>query len=70
MQARNGLMGSFGYGEVIGVPVLRLELLNPSILKTERPPRYPMSISWLAISQQLAPVRAQRSPAGSGFVQW
>src|SRR5258708_28785241 len=34
MRRRSGLMGF----SLIGFPVLRLECLNPSILKTERPP--------------------------------
>ena len=48
MRTRSGLMmGSFEFGEVIVVSRLELEVAAPSILKTERLPRYPMYLNWL-----------------------
>jgi hypothetical protein len=44
MRARSGLMGF----SLIGISCLEVGVLDPSILKTERPPRYPMRFNWLA----------------------
>ena len=46
---------------------MRLEVSDPSILKTERPPRYSKYVSWLAQPLQLAPsLCAERTPAQAG----
>jgi hypothetical protein len=65
MRARNGLMGF----SLIGVSCLEVGVLDPSILKTERPPRYSASISWLAYPKQLAPLPSRAALSRqSGFV--
>ena len=71
MRARSGLMGSFGYGVLIGVSCLEVGVLDPSILKTERPPRY-LTLTQLVtgeLSMRHAPCGAALS-RGSGFVLW
>jgi len=40
--------------------------LEPPILRTGRPPRHRLSVSWLARSSPPAPLRAQRPPARAG----
>ena len=55
MRARKGLLGSLGYGVLTGVSCLEVGVLDPSILKTERPPRYRAPISWLAYREPVAP---------------
>ena len=64
MRARSGLMGF----SLIGVSCLEVGVLDPSILKTEGPPRYCTPIRWLAHREPSAPdaSRAQRSPARAG----
>ena len=62
---RSGLMDF----SLIGAPVLRLECLNPSILKTEHPLRHPCSIN------VVTSLKARRQPRtafsrASGFVLW
>jgi hypothetical protein len=49
-----------------GLLVLRLEVRNPSILKTGRLPRDHRIISWLPPPNPLAPTCAQRTPARAG----
>ncbi|CAN1724183.1 protein of unknown function [Hyphomicrobium sp. 1Nfss2.1] len=50
MRARSGLMGF----SLIGVSCLEVGVLDPSILKTERPFRYRPPVSWLALPEPLA----------------
>ena len=45
MRRRSGLTVSGDVKVIGGLLVLRLEVRNPSILKTEHPPRHPMRLS-------------------------
>jgi hypothetical protein len=69
MRRRSGLTVSADV-EVIGeLLVLRLEVLNPSILKTGRPPGDHRIVSWLSQPPRTPHWRAAHSRE-SGFVRW
>src|SRR5262245_66208668 len=67
MRCRNGLMGVSLIG---GSPVLRLEVRNPSILKTERPA--PSSSALQLVTAPSTPRSHLRAALSreSGFVHW
>ena len=66
MRARSGLMGSFGYGVLIGISCLEVGVLDPSILKTERPPPYSLPFEWLAPGRCSLIRPAPQAPAEAG----
>src|ERR1700688_4533254 len=63
MRRRSGLMGF----SLIGGSCLEVGVLDPSILKTEHPPRHPRSINVVTALKHTASGRAAFS-RGSGFV--
>jgi hypothetical protein len=68
MLRRRSLIGFLCKESVIGGSCLEVGVLDPSILKTERSPRYSMHLFWLARTAALAPTPREAHSRESGFV--